>query len=81
MKMTTTFVVPGLVHKSDPYDDSYKELGVPNIEVSPNCWTVLVLKPSVWDFPDHFGKSPNPMVKQSQTYRKIVLNPDFSWLN
>ena len=64
MKMTTTFVVPGLVHKSDPYDDSYKELGVPNIEVSPNCWTVLVLKPSVWDFPDHFGKSPNPMVKQ-----------------
>jgi hypothetical protein len=81
MKMTTTSVVPGLVHKSDPYDDSYKELGVPNIEVSPNCWTVLVLKPSVWDFPDHFGKSPNPMVKQSQTYRKIVLNPDFSWLN
>ena len=41
MKMTTTFVVPGLVHKSDPYDDSYKELGVPNIEVSPNCWTVF----------------------------------------
>jgi hypothetical protein len=36
MKMTTTSVVPGLVHKSDPYDDSYEELGVPNIEVSPN---------------------------------------------
>ena len=83
MKMTTTSVVPGLVHKSDPYDDSYEELGVPNIEVSPNYPKLdcLGIETVSLGFSWPFWEIPKSNGQTGQTYRKIVWNPNFSWLN